>query len=420
MVSFKKPLFTGFAPNLTKQDLKTACSFLFFPWNWFKFKKGPYAKKVEDWLKKYFAVKHTFTFDSGRSALHYALKACGAGEGDEILVQAFTCVVVSNAINWTNAKPVYVDIDNNFNMDATDLKNKITSKSKALIIQHTFGTPANLDELLKIAKENNLKIIEDCAHSLGAKYENKLTGTFGDVGMFSFGSDKIVSCVRGGALITNNDNLAKKLTEYSQRLPHSDLIKVKQHLLHFPVFAIGKPLYNLKVGKWFLGLAKKFSIINKIIYQPEKKGKQVLFYPSKLPNALAKILLNQLTNLEKNLKHRREIADIYEKNIKNEKIILPLKNKIGSQSESVYLRYPILTKKPAELLAYFKKQGIILGNWYRPAIAPADIDEKATGYTPGFCPNAEKLSAQVVNLPTNINITKKDAGKIVDLLNKSS
>ena len=405
-----KTIFTGFGPNITDQDVRNAWSLSFTPWKW---KKGNFVLEIENWLKEYFESKFSFTFDSGRTALHYSLKALGVGEGDEVLVQSYTCMVVSNAIVWTGAKPVYVDVENNFNMDADDLSKKITQKTKVIIIQHTFGTPANLDGITKIAKERNLKIIEDCAHSLGAKYNEKLLGNFGDIGMFSFGSDKVISCVRGGGLITNDDDIAKRLKDFQSRLPDSRLWKIKQHLLHIIFFPIGKKLYSIKVGKWFLGLTRKLNITASIIYQPEKKGKQVLFYPSLLPNALAKILSNQIKNLKNFNTHRQKIAQLYNEKITNTKIIKPVWN-----NDSIWLRYTILVDNPNKLHRQAKKQNIILGTWYNSAIAPCDIDLEKSGYKPGDCPNAERLASLSINLPTNKNITEADAEKIITLINK--
>jgi perosamine synthetase len=418
MIFFKKPLFTGFAPNMTSTDLKKACSFLFLPWKWGRINRGNARKQIEIWLKKYFSSKYAFVFDSGRTSLHYALKSLGISEEDEVLVQAYTCVVVSNAIIWTGAKPVYVDISDDFNIDINNLKLKITDKTKAIIIQHTFGYPANLEEIIKIAKTKNIKIIEDCAHALGAKYDNKLVGTFGDIGMFSFGSDKIVSCVRGGGLITNNSDIAKKLRKLQLRLPETDKIKTIQHLLHYPAFAIGKPIYNIFIGKIFLYLVKKLSIINKIIYKEEKQSKQVLFYPAKLPNSLANILLGQLNNLENNIKHRKKISKLYQENITKKNIILPTKKYNLDKKESTYLRFPLLVKNKIEVMSKCKKQGIILGNWYSTPIAPADIVFESTEYKNNSCSNAERLAKQSLNLPTNRFITKKDAFRIIKLLNK--
>ncbi len=404
MKLFNKPIFTGFAPNLTLQDLKTACAFLFLPWHWKNLCHGQAINKVEEWLRDYFQIKNVFTYDSGRTALHYALKALGAKENDDVLVQAYTCMVVSNAINWTRAKPIYVDVCDDFNMDPEDLEKKITDKAKILIIQHTFGKPANLDKLLTIAQKYKLKVIEDCAHALGARYSKQLVGTFGDIGMFSFGSDKIVSCGRGGALITNQEIIASKLREFQTQLPLANRLKVIQHLNSFPLFSLGKSLYNLNFGKWLLGLARMLNLMNKIIYIPEKQGRPITFYPSLLPNALAQILLNQLKNLKTVNKHRQKIARLYDQKISRQK---PEWNK-----DSIWLRYTLLRNNAKAMRFQAKKAGIILGDWYSCPIAPCDINQQASGYISNSCPNAEKLAILSINLPTNCHISEKDVNRI--------
>ncbi|HQF57168.1 MAG TPA: aminotransferase class I/II-fold pyridoxal phosphate-dependent enzyme [Candidatus Magasanikbacteria bacterium] len=410
---FRKPIFTGFGPNITKKDNFIALSFLFLPWNWPFLNKGFWEKKVEEKFKNYFNISNVCLFDSGRSALQFALEASGIGEGDEVLVQAYTCVVVTNAINWSKAKPVFIDIQNDFNLNFEELKNKKTTKTKAIIIQHTFGKSiSELEKIITWAKENNLLVIEDCAHSLGAKLNDQFLGTFGDIGMFSFGSDKIISCVRGGALITNNKNIAIKIKNLKNNLPNPKLIRTIQHLLHYPLFSFSKPLYNIGIGKLILFLAKKFNIINKIIYKEEKFGFPTKFYSSKLANSLAKILFFQIDNLEYFNRHRREIARFYNDNINNKKISKPEWNE-----DSVWLRYTILMEEPSVLHLKAKKQGIILGNWYNTPIAPKNIDLSKTGYTPNQCPNAEILSSKSINLPTNHFIKIKDARKIVKIIN---
>ena len=405
-----KTIFTGFAPNLTKKDVLNALGFIFLPWRWPKLKNGNSGEEVKSWLQEYLPIKKVFLIDSGRSALYFSLKALGIGYGDEILLQAYTCVVVVNAIKFTGAKPVYVDIDENFNLDPADLTKKINSKTKAVIIQHTFGVAANMNEIINITKKYNLKTIEDCAHSLGASYGDKKLGTLSDITILSFGSDKVVSCNRGGAMITNNDDSAKKIEEFYNRLPNHSLIKIFQYLAHFPLFFIGKMLYSFQIGKVILYLAKKLHLVNRVIYNPEKKGKQLLIYPAKLPNCLAYILLEQLKNLESNNTHRFGIAKFYVENIKQPQIIMPRLNK-----EAIYLRFNVLTDKPNILSAIGLKNNVIFGDWYNTVIAPKDIDMEMTGYIKGSCVKAEKFSSQSINLPTNINL--KSAQKIVAIVN---
>lgn len=341
--------------------------------------------------------------------MYYALRASGVGVGDEVLVQAYTCLVVINAIKWAGATPVYVDINDNFNINPNDLNKKITQRSKVLIIQHTFGQPADLDQLLPLAKQHGLKTIEDCAHALGAKYKGRLLGTFGDIGLFSFGSDKPVSCVRGGALITNDDAIFNKLTDDHFCLPRTARLRLIQHLFHYPVFFIGKNLYHLGIGKCLLWLAKKVHLISKIIYEPEKVGRPVAFYPALLPNALAVILLDQLKELDAVNQHRLKIARLYSSKIKNRNIQLP-----KFSSGSIPLRYPLLADNPKILLNRGAKQGVILGDWYNRVVAPSDSDLSKTGYKAGACPNAERLAARSVNLPTDRQITTAAGLRIIN------
>ncbi|MFA5359487.1 MAG: aminotransferase class I/II-fold pyridoxal phosphate-dependent enzyme [Patescibacteria group bacterium] len=436
MSIFTKTIFTGFAPNLTGRDTRSALSYLLLPWRWLKISSGKYTVMAEKKLREYFNIKHAYVFDSGRSALYYALKALGAGEGDEVLMQAYTCVVVVNAIKFTGAKPIFIDINNTFNIDPADLEKRITPKTKILIIQHTFGLPANLDYLLAIAAKHNIKVIEDCAHSLGARYNGKLTGTFGHIGMLSFGSDKIISCVRGGALITNDNEIGNKIKQLSLELAKPKLGKTLQHLMHYPIFYISKPIYHLFIGKFILMLAKKLNVFNKIIYKKEKTGEQVNFYPAKLANSLAHILCEQINEIDELNAHRQTIAKYYSEHlschsdserseeeeslqpaIKTVKGFLANARNDNSNNTCAFLRYPLLTKNPKELLTYAKKQGIILGDWYSCVIAPCDSEINKTGYHAGDCPNAERLAAESVNLPTDRHITEKQAEKIIKIIN---
>jgi len=417
MSIFKKTIFTGFAPNLNGRDTALALSYLFLPWRWSSMRKGGFVKMAEEKLRNYFSINHAYIFDSGRWALYYALKALEINKGDEVLVQAYTCVVVINAIKQAGGIPIYIDIGHDFNIDPESLKSRLTNKSKILIIQHTFGLPARLDAILKTAKTNNLKVIEDCAQSLGARYYGKLTGTFGQIGLLSFGSDKIISCVRGGALITGDPAIGEKIKKFQAELKSPNVIRIIQHLLHYPIFYISKPVYHLYIGKIILKLAKTFNITNKIIYKSEKAGKRDEFYPTTLANSLANILCRQLDEINSVTNHGEVISEIYNKQIFNQHFNFPWKGSDLDLTGCAYLRYPLLTKNPKKLAAYAKTHGIILGDWYNQAVAPKNIDLAKTDYVLGSCPKAEFLAAQSINLPTDRHITKKYAVRIVKTLN---
>lgn len=409
---FSRTLFTGFSPNTTSRDVMIVLGFLLLPWKWSRLRCGSAIIQAEAALQNYFGINHTISFDSGRSALYVGLKVLGITAADEVLAQAYTCVVVSNAIIWAGAKPVFVDILDDFTMDPEDVKRKITPQTKVLIIQHTFGVPARLTELLALAKAHNLKVIEDCAHSFGARHDGQLTGTFGDIGMLSFGSDKVLSSVRGGALITNDEELAKKIQSYQARLPLFLLSKLLRHLFHVPIFFMGKKLYSWGVGKWLLYAARVFHITNDIIDKAEKRGEQSNYFPSQFSNSLAKLALSQLRTVDFSNKHRQEIAKLYREKITNNQIIHPPNSLV-----SIFLRYPIRVMDSVKLRTNAKRQGIILGDWYDTVVAPRDVDLARTAYQSGSCPRAEILARESVNLPTDAAISQTDAERIIKAVN---
>ncbi|HRH23862.1 MAG TPA: DegT/DnrJ/EryC1/StrS family aminotransferase, partial [Candidatus Magasanikbacteria bacterium] len=276
-------IFTGFQPNATKKDITTALKYLLLPWKWGQvIRGGEYEAKACRMLRKKFSVYHTYLFDSGRSALEISLKTLGIGEGDEVIVQAYTCVVVVNAIKWVGAIPVYVDVRPDFNIDVEKIKPKITPKTKAIIAQHTFGIPCEIDRIVHIARENGLAVIEDAAHVIEGEYKGKKLGTYGDIGMFSFGSDKPISCGRGGALITTNDAIGEKIGAEYEKVTYPKRMWVLPYLWNFPLFIIGKALYKIKIGKFMLAALKKLSITGRVIYDKEKKGERSHFKVSRL------------------------------------------------------------------------------------------------------------------------------------------
>ena len=152
------------------------------------------------------------TFFRGRVALYAILKAMGIGAGDHVVTQAFTCIAVPEAIIASGAHPVYVDLESNgFNMDPDDFKLKITSQTRAVVVQHTYGIPANMDSIVQIADERSIHIIEDCCHTLVSKYRGKLVGTFGAGSFYSYEWGKPIVVGIGGSAGVNDKDLRKKI-----------------------------------------------------------------------------------------------------------------------------------------------------------------------------------------------------------------
>lgn len=173
------------------------------------------GKRVQDFenlLKSYLNVKHVIAVNSGTSAIHAALLSLGIKPGDEVILPSFTFVATANSVVATGAKPVFADINiDDYTIDAADVEKKITNKTKAIIPVHLYGHPSNLDKLNTIAKSNSIKIVEDACQSLGSLYNEKQTGTIGDLGCFSFYASKVLTTGEGGAIVTNDDDTYEEL-----------------------------------------------------------------------------------------------------------------------------------------------------------------------------------------------------------------
>ena len=421
-----KPIAVALSPNTSREDVFLALALMIFPWNWKMWKKGKAVKELENKFKNYLGAEYVFSFSSGRAGLLAILKTLDLKSGDEVITQAYTTVAVPNAIIWAGAKPVYVDIgEETFNMDPEKLKEKITSRTKAIIIQHTFGMPGKIKEILEIARDKNIFIIEDCAHSLGAEYQEKKTGIFGDAAFFSFGRDKIISSVFGGIVVLNNPDILPRFKEIYQKISFSSNGWIFQQLFHPIAFAIILPIYYfLKLGQILLFLFQKLGLLSRAYLKIEKEGKMPEIFLQKLPNASAVLALAQFEKLEKFNEHRIKIANFYSQNLKvSEHINQSVSSKyklpfVPENLKHIFLYYTIQTPRRDEILNLAKKNKIILGNWFSGAVSPQEVNLKAIGYKIGDCPIAEKVGKQSLNLPTHQGISIQDAKRIVEFLKK--
>jgi dTDP-4-amino-4,6-dideoxygalactose transaminase len=411
-MNFFRPISISISPNTEKDDIWLVLKLIFQPWKW---KKGKTVQELEKEFRKYFNVKHAISFNSGRSAFLAILNSLNLEKGDEVLFQVFTCNAVVNPVIYNELKPVYVDVDEQtFNIDIEDLKRKITSKSKVVMIQHTFGLPAEMDEILEICQENNLILIEDCAHSLGADYNGRKIGTFGRAAFFSFSRDKVISSVYGGIVTTNDENLAQKIKKFQEEINYPSYFWILQQLIH-PVLLnwLILPTYQF-FGKYLLILFQELHILSKAVHWKEKRGEIPKYFPKKMPNALAVLASNQFKKLNKFNRHRKETAEFYYQELKNTSFELPPR-----YDGQIFLRFTIKHKKAHQIIKQAWKKNILIGDWYDKVIAPYDTNLEKMGYVLGNCPKAEKLAQITLNLPTHINISRKQAQKIVDFLKSS-
>jgi dTDP-4-amino-4,6-dideoxygalactose transaminase len=327
---------------------------------------GKEVEKFEEEFAAYCGTKYAIGVANGLDALTLILKAYGIGEGDEVIVPANTYIASILAISANGATPILVEPDiNNFNLDSNKIEEKITPKTKAIMVVHLYGQAADMDPINQIAKKYNLKVIEDAAQAHGAKYKGKRVGNLGDAAGFSFYPGKNLGALGdGGAITTNDDKLADKL----------------------------RALRNY-------GSHKKYENIYKGIN-------------SRLDELQAAILRVKLRYLDVENNKRREIANYYLDNIKNERIILPF---VGKDDSHVWHLFVVRTMKRGELQKYLLSRGIQTMIHYP---IPPHKQIAYREWTNKSYPITEKIHNEVLSLPIYPTLTKLDIDKIVNAINE--
>jgi len=223
-------------------------------------------------------------------------------------------------------------------MSPEDLKKKITPRTKAVLVQHTFGLPADMDKIQEICTKHNLVLLEDCAHALGAEYKGRKVGTFGMAAFFSLSRDKVISSVYGGMAMTNDKLLSSKLKVYQQSAGLPSLLWIFQQLLH-PVVMNWNILPTYRVwGKYSLIIYQQLHILSKAVHKKEKRGERPGYFPKALPNALAFLARKQLQKLERFNLHRRKIAAQYTEALSHTPYQI---SDPASKEGHIFLRFPI-------------------------------------------------------------------------------
>lgn len=363
-------------------------------------------------LEEYFGLR-VFPVNSGRSAIYVLLKAAGIGEGDEVIIQAYTCNAVPNPVLWAGATPVYADIDSEtLNVDPRQVEKKVGPKTKAVVLQHTFGRPGPIQEVLEIARKNNLLVIEDCAHALGGRYGGKLLGTFGDAAILSFGREKVISSLAGGAIIIKNEFLMKSAINITSQLVPVSKKRVGEEFVNYLTWrALLRRIYFNEKGYRVIKELNKYDFFNVVTSEKEKRGEKPSFYPATMPNVFAQLALDELPNLEKYNKARQEIADFYHEQIKNPDF------KLLAKHEGVYLRVVAMHKGSERVFKEAREKRHWFGNWYNSPVYPKGVDEEALGYKKGSCPVAEKAANETINLPNYLGMSLDEAERVVEFIN---
>lgn len=327
--------------------------------------QGGYVKEFEEKFAEFAGVKHAIAVSSGTAALHLAILALGIKEGDEVIVPTMTMMSSIFAPLYERAVPVPVDIDEKiYNIDVNLIEQKITPKTKAIMVVHLYGHPVDMDPVMEIAKKHKLFVIEDAAEAHGAKYKGKMVGSIGDIGCFSMYANKIITTGEGGMVTTNNDFYDEKIR-------------------------------NIKA----LAFGKEHKLMH-----------QSIGYNYRLGNLQAAVGVGQLEKIEKIIGLKRNMASYYLSHLKDLKeIILPYE---APYAFSVYWMFHIvltgrLSGKRPEFMKLLKESGVETREDFVPYHEQKIFIDK--GLVKGYeCPLASKYAKDGLYLPSGTDINKDE------------
>ena len=327
---------------------------------------GREVAALEEEFANYLGAKFCVGVNSGLDALTLSVRALKIGAGDEVIVPANTYIATVLAITANGAKPIFVEPDEFYNLDASKIESAVTEKTKAIMVVHLYGQAACMDKICAVAEKYNLKLIEDCAQSHGSKFNDKMTGTFGNAGCFSFYPTKNLGAFGdGGAVVTDDAELAKNL----------------------------KMLRNYG---------------SEIKYHNKLEGVN-----SRLDEMQAALIRVKLSHLDELNLERQKIAGRYLNGIKNSRLILP---SICAGADHVYHQFVVRTEKRDKFKTYLEDNGIKTVIHYP---IPPHLAEcyARLGYKRGDFPITEKFSDEVLSLPMFNGMTDEEINFVIEVCN---
>jgi len=340
---------------------------------------GEATERFEKSFAEFLGIKYAFAVSSGTAALHLANLAIDVGHGDEAICSSLTFVAGANVIAYTGARPVFADIISweNFNISPNNIEAKITKRTKAIEVVHYAGYPCEMERIMTIADKHGLRIIEDCAHAPGAEYNGRKCGTLGDIGCFSFFSNKNMTTAEGGMITTNNNELAQKIKLMrSHGMTTLTLDRHRGHAHSYDVVNLG---YNYRIDE--------------------------------IRSTLGRV---QLQKLDQNNWKREQLTNYYRDKLqKIDEICLPFLN---HPEQSSYHIFPVILDKQINRKTFMESMkacGIQTSIHY-PPIHLFSYYRKRFGYQPGLLPVTESVAQREVTLPLYPDLSFDDIDYITD------
>jgi perosamine synthetase len=354
-------------------------------------------------------------FWRGRVALYAILRALGIGRGDEVIVPAFTCVAVPNAVLYAGATPVYVDIDEaTYTADPAAVAAAMTSRTRAVLAQNTFGLSADVDALTAIARRYGAAVLDDCTHGLGGTYRGRPNGAAVDAAFYSTQWSKPISTGLGGIAVATDPAVARELAavERSARAPG----RRERALLGAMLFArerIATPR-ALTGGRAVYRAVSRAGLVPASSSRGELAGTTMPDgFVAAMSGFQARLASRRLAGLAATIRRRRAVAHRYS-------AWLSARDRTPAYEPSAiehsFLRYPLRVRARDAFVAEAERRRVLLGDWFHSPLYPIAGDLVRWGYRRGEHPVAERVAAEIVNLPTDVAPGRRDVEAVEGLL----